>query len=49
MADSSIDNSAPEYPDLKGSNSSATGMKNSVANCKVRASLRESCHSRIRA
>jgi hypothetical protein len=39
MADTSFDSSAPDYPDLKGSNnSSAANMKNSVANCKVRAS-----------
>jgi len=33
MADTSFDSSAPDYPDLKGSNnSSAANMKNSVAN-----------------
>ena len=38
MADTSFDSSAPDYPNLQGGNSSATNMKNSVANCKVRAS-----------
>jgi len=38
MADTTFDNSAPEYPDLKGSNNNAANMKNSVANCKVRES-----------
>jgi hypothetical protein len=41
MADTSFDSSAPDYPNLQGGNSSATNMKNSVANCKVRASRKQ--------
>jgi hypothetical protein len=37
------DTSAPEYPNLQG-NSSANNMKNSVANCKVRASRKQARH-----
>jgi hypothetical protein len=43
MADTSFDSSAPEYPNLQG-NSSANNMKNSVANCKVRASRKQARH-----
>jgi hypothetical protein len=42
MADTSFDSSAPDYPNLQGGNSSATNMKNSVANCKVRTSRNKS-------
>jgi hypothetical protein len=46
MADT-YDSSAPDYPNLQGGNSSASNMKNSVANCKVRASRKQARHGWI--
>jgi hypothetical protein len=47
MADTSYGSSAPDYPNLQGGNSSASNMKNSVANCKVRASRKQARHGWI--